>query len=255
MWRATGAHVQGASHLKVDTPCQDYCEYRRALIGSTPVLLVGIADGAGSARLSQLGSRACVEYLLQNVPSTITSVEVANEDTAGSWLSGVRQQLEQVAASEGCDLRDLACTVLFAILADATCIFVQLGDGAWIMDQYGQYSAATWPRGGEYANETTFITSTDWQKDLQFASIPGPVGAVAGFTDGLQRIALEMTSRIVHEPFFKPLFSVLRDTDDETSLISPLIEYLSSPSIRERADDDLTLVLACRSDPLSLPPC
>jgi serine/threonine protein phosphatase PrpC len=65
MWRAVGTSVAGTSHAELNIPCQDYSAYQRVVIGSTPALVIAIADGAGSARLSQVGAREAVEYLLR----------------------------------------------------------------------------------------------------------------------------------------------------------------------------------------------
>ena len=252
MWRAVGTYVQGTSHIKFDIPCQDYCSYERVVIGSTPALVVAIADGAGSAPLSQVGSREAVEHLLRVIPGSLSSILEASEKLARHWLHDTREHLDELAAQEGCDLRDLGCTILVAILGEFASFFAQIGDGAWIIERDGEYLAATWPSGGEYVNETTFLTSSNWAESIKCEFIAGRISAAAGFTDGLQRLALRFDSQSVYAPFFDPLFTVLRDTDDETTLISPLIQFLSSDRVADRTDDDKTLVLACRNDTLLL---
>jgi hypothetical protein len=142
---------------------------------------------------------------------------------------------------------------LFAVIGEFTSFFAQVGDGGWVVKKDEEYFAPTWPSGGEYVNETTFLTSANWEASLTFRIIFGSLSAVAGFTDGLQRLALQLDSRSVYVPFFEPLFQVLRVAEDETTLISPLIEFLSSQRVVERTDDDKTLVLACRIEPLLLP--
>jgi hypothetical protein len=255
MWRATGAHVVGTSHSKLEIPCQDYCGYERGFIGSSPVLILAIADGAGSARLSQVGARASVEHLLRNIPLKLPTLWEANQELAKQWLESTRQHLEQIATEQDCEMRDLACTILFAVLGEFVSFFAQVGDGGWIVQKDGEYFAPTWPSSGEYVNETTFLTSSNWGASFMFRNLYGGLSAVAGFTDGLQRLALRLDTQSVHVPFFEPLFTVLRSTEDETTLIAPLIEFLSSERVIERTDDDKTLILACRSEPLLLPQC
>lgn len=252
MWRATGAFVTGTSHVKLNRPCQDYCAYERTLLGSSPVLIIAIADGAGSARLSQVGARASVDHLLRSIPSQLDNILELNEQVARDWFGRTRQHLEEVALEQGCPVHDLACTMLFAVLGEAASFFAQIGDGGWVAQKHGEYIAPTWPRGGEYANETTFLTSADWSVALDCHMLYGKVAAVAGFTDGLQRLTLQMSSRTVFIPFFEPLFAALRTTEDETTLVSPLIQFLSSERVGERTDDDKTLVLACWIEPLFL---
>jgi hypothetical protein len=83
---------------------------------------------------------------------------------------------------------------------------------------------------------------------MQFKILIEPLSAVAGFSDGLQNVALHFASRSVHRPFFEGKFRALETTDDETSLLAPLMEFLASPALEERTDDDKTLVLACRQE-------
>ena len=252
MWRAVGTSVAGTSHIKLNVPCQDHCAYQRITIGSAQALLVAIADGAGSASLSDIGARAAVDHLLGVIPAELTDVLQLNEDLLKRWLASTRRHLDDVASDCGADLRELACTILVGVLGEFASFFAQIGDGAWIVQRGTEYFAATWPSDGEYVNETTFLTSPAWAESIKSRTVLGRMSAAAGFTDGLQRLALQFDSQSVHVPFFDPLFAVLRSADDETTLISPLIEFLSSDRIAERTDDDKTLVLACRADPLLL---
>jgi protein phosphatase 2C-like protein len=252
MWKAVGTSVTGTSHTDLQIPCQDYSAYARGVIGSAPSLTIAIADGAGSARLSHIGSRQAVEFLLRIIPSRLTSIYDIDAERVRNWLADTRSHLEKVSQDERCELRDLGSTILVAVLTDCLSIFAQIGDGAWVIERNGEYTAPTWPSDGEYVNETTFLTSSNWAESLKFEIVAGNISAAAGFTDGLQRLALQFDSRSVYAPFFEPLFRVLRDTDDDTSLISPLIQFLKSERLAERTDDDKTLVLACRTDPLLL---
>jgi serine/threonine protein phosphatase PrpC len=248
MWRAVGTSVVGASHQKLQIPCQDSCDYRSCVLGSERVLVVGIADGAGSAKASDIGSQKIVEYLLKKITDCGLALIEIQEQTAADWLQDARDHLHEFAVEQGIALHDLACTVLFAILGDSIAIFGQIGDGAWVIRSNGSYTAATWPSRGEYANQTTFLTSPNWRDVMQFKAVYEPLSVIAGFSDGLQDVALHFASRSVHAPFFDSKFEALGKTDDETSLKAPLIEFLSSAVLSERTDDDKTLVLACRQE-------
>jgi hypothetical protein len=252
MWKVTGAHVTGTSHVGSNIPCQDYCGYERAFIGASPVVIIAIADGAGSAGLSHVGAHATVDYLLRAIPKAMATICESNLMFAQDVFGAARQHLETVAVDHDSQPSDLACTTLFAILGEFSAFFAQIGDGAWVLEKDGKYLVPIWPEGGEYVNETTFLTSPNWLNAVRTHLAVGGITAVAGFTDGLQRIALHINAKSAFAPFFDPLFYVLRQTDDETSLISPLIGFLGSERIAERTDDDKTLVLACCKTPLLL---
>jgi hypothetical protein len=252
MWKAVGTSVAGTSHVESNVPCQDYSAYQRVVIGSAPALIIAIADGAGSARLSHVGAQEAVGNLLRIIPPGLRSVFDIDEHIARGWLNNTRIHLQRISTREDCELRDLGSTILVAVLTDLVSFFVQIGDGAWISKRNGEYIVATWPSDGEYVNETTFLTSANWVDSIKYEVVTGAVSAVAGFTDGLQRLALQFDSRSVHAPFFEPLFRILRAADDGNSLISPLKEFLVSDRVAERTNDDKTLVLACRMEPLFL---
>jgi hypothetical protein len=253
MWRATGACVIGTSHAANGKPCQDYCRYIHTIVGGSSVLAIAISDGAGSAQLSHVGSQATVDYLLDILPRRpIASLIDANEDFARDILKEVQGHLNLIAIDQGCDPADLACTVLLAVLGEFVSFFAQVGDGAWVMQKDGEYSVPIWPDNGEYVNETTFLSSPNWQERLGWCSAFGRISQVAGFTDGLERIGLHIATKSVFAPFFDPLFSVVRESADDKELRSALSEFLSSERVAARTDDDKTLVLACYHDPLML---
>lgn len=252
MWRVVGTSVVGASHEKRQTPCQDYCAYLSCALGNERALVIGIADGAGSAKASEIGSQETVEYVLRQIAKWGLSLSDIQEEIAVGWVQNARNHLDDVAAERELTVRDLDCTLLFAILTETRAIFCQVGDGGWIVKSNGCYHPATWPSGGEYANQTTFITSPNWREVLQFGVRRERLSAVAGFTDGIQNVALHFASRSVHVPFFDAKFKALETTEDETSLRAPLIEFLSSAALGERTDDDKTLVLACRQEVMLL---
>jgi hypothetical protein len=157
-----------------------------------------------------------------------------NEEEARRWFESTQQHIGDVASEQSAELRDLACTILFAVASESASFFAQIGDGGWVVQQDSEYFAPTWPVGGEYVNQTIFLTSPNWTAGMTCRMVLGGVSAIAGFTDGLQRLALQLDSKSVHVPFFDPLFAVLRAANDETSLISPLIEFLSQQTASGR---------------------
>jgi hypothetical protein len=69
---------------------------------------------------------------------------------------------------------------------------------------------------------------------------------IAVFSDGLQRLALNMAANTAHDPFFTPFFTVLSAATaaQEELLQTELAQFLQSPAVNERTDDDKSLVLA-----------
>jgi hypothetical protein len=68
----------------------------------------------------------------------------------------------------------------------------------------------------------------------------------------LQRLALHYEGRTAHAPFFRPMFAPVRAADPgrAETLSTQLAAFLGSQPVNARTDDDKTLVLATRREPL-----
>jgi serine/threonine protein phosphatase PrpC len=248
MWRVVPASVVGTSHERSGVPCQDAHDFLRINTGDDELLIIAVADGAGSAIHSEIGSSEAVQHLVTVIPhSDLNSVQITAEQVR-EWMRQVLNHLTTVAEREHTTLSQLACTLLLGIIGSNGAVFAQIGDGGWVVELDGTLVQGTWPQTGEFANITTFITTDMALDTMQFVRLEGSIGAVAGFTDGLQTLALNFAGRKPHAPFFQPMFDIIRACRDETSLIAPLQTFLASEAVTVRTDDDKTLVLACWRD-------
>jgi hypothetical protein len=249
MWKTLYRSVQGISHQRSGQPCQDNCAAREIELPGETVLVLACSDGAGSAEQSQVGSRLACDTLIDLVAAELRLAgamsRIASEQ-ALSWLGEVHKAIAAEADVRETDARQLACTLLFAVLGRSGAAFGQVGDGAIVVWQDGQYQPIFWPQSGEYVNTTNFITDPRYQTFLEFAWCDAPVDEVALFTDGLQMLGLDFRQRAAHGPFFSPMFEALRKQDRPEDLALPLQTFLESPELAERTDDDKTLVLATR---------
>jgi serine/threonine protein phosphatase PrpC len=293
-WRVAAASVCGASHEKTGQPCQD-AHHWAALPDGT--VLAAVADGAGSAALSEIGATVATQTAVQFLATALASHPPAPPEGRGSANIPVRPELaappeadknvrapaaalapdaeqlagpadaeesafkacliaavkaaraavEAEASARGTAARELACTLLVALVRPDFIAVAQVGDGAVVAaDASGEVFALTTPSSGEYLNETSFLTSPDIL-DLQVSVWRGALAHWAMFTDGLQMLALRMPGGTPHPPFFAPLFQFLATQPDPAQAQAALAGFLRSPRLRERADDDLTLLLAARS--------
>lgn len=250
MWRYVAASVQGASHLKANTPCQDYCTAIE--LHEANLLLLMCSDGAGSASRSELGSEISCRTLSDEIVRFAQrgghTLDVARE-TALEWLQAVRLKLETQANAIGLMPRDLACTLVAALVDDHGAAFLQIGDGSVVVvSGDSEYDVIFWPEQGEYANTTFFVTGPDAEDRLRVEVRSSLIRDIALFTDGLQHIALRYQSKTAHPPFFAPMFARLRADEDWSGLGEPLKKFLGSEAVTKRTDDDCTLVLASRCD-------
>lgn len=249
MWKVIAESVEGTSHRRTSKPCQDHCRAQPVRLAAETVLIVVCADGAGSAELSEIGSRlACdrffdVAYGAMSGGTSLTSVD---RSMLLEWYRATRQALKDEAAHRGVAARELACTLLTALIGHDHSTFAQVGDGSIVFWDGNRYESAFWPQTGEYANVTNFITQDSIDEVFEFVQRPGHLEEIAVFTDGLQRLALSFATRTVHQQFFKPMFDSLRTCEHADELIVPVRSFLDSERVNERTDDDKTLVLAAR---------
>lgn len=252
-WRYVCASVPGVAHLADDLPCQDAgVAHWLQPPDADSTLLLAVADGAGSAAQSGIGAALACRTLLAEWTRRLAQ-------PASDWTPAVAEQalrqvqtaLAQQAAALGLPIRALACTLLGAALTTDRALFLQIGDGAIVIGTGDGYRPVFWPQGGEYPNETHFVTDPNAAARLECCLLTEPVREVALLTDGLQALALHYHSRQAHLPFFRPLFQRLHDypaSRDPAELMAALERFLASPAINQRTHDDKTLILAVRHD-------
>jgi hypothetical protein len=238
MWKLVFGSVPGTSHIESGLPCQDYCA--GAVCGTT--LVATYADGAGSAELSQLGSKAAVNRFMEVAScDAMPTVEQVEE-----WVDAARKHLVEEAAANGSTPRQLACTFLAALVGDGWAAFVQVGDGVIVFDGPIGYDLAFWPDNGEYANTTRFLSDDDFRQHLRVEIVERRVSELAVLTDGLQMLALDIAGAKVHDRFFAPLFNTVRNGSDDAALQNALLNFMNSKRVNDRTNDDKTLLLATR---------
>jgi hypothetical protein len=244
-WNVIAASVIGVSHEKAALPCQDAHRWVTLPDGT---LLVAVADGAGSAALGELGAAVAVDCAIRTMVRRAIDGHgghAVDLDALANVLQAARASLETEAACRQADLRELACTLILTTCGPNGVVAAQVGDGAVIAaGSAGRLVAVTRPPEAEYANETTFLISDEYLATAQFVQCPDRTARLAVFTDGLQRLALNFPQGEPHAPFFEPLFRFAAAATDLEAATVQLAQFLKSPRIVERADDDLTLLLA-----------
>lgn len=211
------------------------------------MLSLFVSDGAGSAQRGGEGAELAVEaasaWLSDRVRQGAFEL---NEALAVDIVLVIKERILAVAAAHSLTERDYACTFLGALSMENATLIMQIGDGGVAVDCGEGLEVPLVPMTGEYANMTWFVTDEDAVNVLETHFIPAQALKVAAFTDGIQRLALNLTDNTPHEPFFTPFFNVMASVSSQQAAMLPalLVEFLGSPSVNERTDDDKTLVLA-----------
>ncbi|MEH2338158.1 PP2C family serine/threonine-protein phosphatase [Nostoc sp.] len=248
-WKAVRDCAIGTSHQNQGIPCQDYVDY----LIFDDVIVGAVADGAGSAKYSDVGAKLAVETVLkcffeinEYPQKQAFSQPLSKEEAQKVFAEIVNQvitELQKQADEKDYSVNDLACTLLIFV-ANSDCIAaMQIGDGFIVMrSQESEYQLLFQPDKGEFVNETTFITSTNAVKDMKVKVVSEKQEFICVSTDGLEKVAIRLSDWEPFSPFFKPLEEYLHEPVDPKE-DKYLTEFLNSERLNSRTDDDKTLLL------------
>lgn len=258
-WRYVLSTVRGTSHVTHDKPCQDwaYCNVHQDG-ANKPVLVALVSDGAGSAVRSDDGAQAVCQMFVNELGECFKddgTLRQIDEQFMKNFFTYFRNAMLRLAEADDGNVADFACTFLVALIGENHAVFAQLGDGAIVFSPLGdceRRELAFEPLRGEYANMTHFVTESDAAQHLQYEFLPDRIGEVALFTDGIERLALNLQTMQPHPPFFRPMFAPVRQATADgmlSDLSLTLTNFLDSEAVNSRTDDDKTLILASRCLP------
>jgi serine/threonine protein phosphatase PrpC len=248
-WRAIGASITGSGHKSSAIPCQD-----AHLISSTSdgLLIIAVADGAGSAKYADRASQLCVKNAVEAIYPSLGENKLGEHELAcllrGAFRS-VRESLINEAnvntsGKANDNLAEYSSTLLICLITPLHVATLHIGDGAAVgQDRDGSLLLLSAPQHGEFINQTRFITDSDFAERSSFNVCPAEqLIAIALFTDGIEQLAIAGKK----EPFtgfFLPLFGYGRNPSASSEVIS---SFLQSERVCNRTDDDKTLVIATR---------
>lgn len=245
-WRWVAASVTGQAHLARGEGGQD--AYRVQSLGGAGLVLA-VSDGAGSASQAAHASAWLCDEACRWCAAQVRAGEKLDAQALLTFLQG---GLQTEADALGVPRRELAATLGLAVVRSEGAWCFGVGDSAVLADWDAEDGKGTglrpvfWPQQGEYANQTLFVGEIT-SEQAQTRTLSG-VRALALLTDGLHPAALQLAERQAHAGFFAPLLSALQGAapGDLPALQRSLAALLDSGRMRERSDDDKTLVLALR---------
>ena len=250
-WHVVGASVSGTSHQEMGTPCQDAHAFR---ISPTGELIIAIADGAGSAPHSAEGAALVVQCAVDSLSwacqqGALGDAEVGQVAMRQCFADAIRA-LEELALEKGIPISQFATTLTCSVVTADMAVLGQIGDGFVVaQDEENMMFSLSRPQRGEYANEAYFLSTPQAMSYVDISVHIMDMRALALSTDGLLRLALRLPGYEPHQPFFTPLFNFIRDVEDEELGTRQLYEFLVSPRVCARTEDDKTLILISRDPP------
>ncbi|WP_427160530.1 PP2C family serine/threonine-protein phosphatase [Aliinostoc sp. HNIBRCY26] len=255
-WKAITRSATGTSHQSQKMPCQDYgCSriFNDVIVGA-------VADGAGSAKYADVGSKLTVETVIkcfsdineypenqeeieQNFSQPLCQAEA--EKLFTKIVNGVIQELNEQASKEDYLINDLACTLLVFVATPHWLAAMQIGDGFMVVrpEKSEEYKLLFHPDKGEFANETTFITSKNALQEMKVCVMAEEQAFICASTDGLEKVAIRLHDWTPFPPFFKPFEEYLHETPNPKEDYQYIDDFLNSERLNSRTDDDKTLLL------------
>ena len=251
-WHVSRASVTGTSHIRAGLPCQDSSNHHVA----GDVLIAAVADGAGSAAKSDVGSSLAAEVSVRTAELLLQETHdhsphpihaTCLKRVVYGAVEQTRRELHHEAKCLDVDVRELATTLLLMVHTQNILAAGQIGDGAMVVSEgAGDYVTFITPQRGEYANQTNFVTTPEAMSrlDIRIEQMGNGLSRLAMFTDGLQNLVLRASDDSPHAPFFDPVFAWMGSQPGSVDTDQKLAAFLKSPRVTSRADDDLTLLLA-----------
>jgi serine/threonine protein phosphatase PrpC len=246
-WQAVAVSTKGTKHERSKQPCQDYGDYR--ILSNGQVIVGAVSDGMGSASHSEVGSKLAVRVVLEELESRDwKSRPEYDRDVKVIFDSSIRQvkkAFELHAWSENYPVQTLACTLLAFVATPEWLIAMQVGDG-FIVAQTGDENLQLLfkPDKGEFANETTSVTSSNVFSEAKVSVNSNPYSFICVSTDGIENISL--IKREGWKPFgkfFSPLQRHMQSDESLERKREDLEKFLNSEKLNQKTDDDKTLLL------------
>jgi hypothetical protein len=156
-----------------------------------------------------------------------------------------RTDIARVADEQGHAFREYATTLSAMVGNKDAAGYIQIGDGVMVAGP--DWHVLIPPQNGEHADETVFITCTDWLAWLQTNIVPTPPATVVLMTDGFRDLVVKPFILTPNAPFFASVATSLADGETDESGFHPdfsqrLTTFVSSDGVRTRTDDDISVV-------------
>ncbi|MDO4328919.1 MAG: protein phosphatase 2C domain-containing protein [Lachnospiraceae bacterium] len=253
--------LQGLSHVKKGTPCQDYSDVR--IMKNRGLVIGGIADGLGSCPLSHWGAYIAVTEALDYVENAVRMQGSHLEEEQihvilNEAFETAARKVEEAADQAMQAVRNLQSTLTVALYDGSSLYCCHVGDdGVVAQTQSGVVKLATRRLKGEEASSVYPLQTGKWEI-TKLTSVAGFVMATDGVLDAFAMMYPDFNKinyfNRIYYPFMEPAIYGLAGRNRKAAAEDTLEyykRYLSSRGYQSKITDDLTLVAVIASDTLS----
>lgn len=262
-----GYSLQGASHVEMNVPCQDFNDFK--YIEGADIIVAAIADGVGSCPLSHWGSctavRAAIDYTEKEIRKLYRGKKLKLTEypeipaILGSAFSYASNFVEDFAEQQNRPVSAFMSTLTLALYDGDNLYCQHVGDdGVVAQFKDGSVEMVTQRIKGEEASSVYPLQSGKkfWQFSKTDADKRGPVVAFVMATDGVLDAFVMSNDAYANVEgccggIYYPFMERSVYTEDKQHKVSPrraeeaLSYYLSrmkSSEYRRQVTDDLTLL-------------
>lgn len=248
-WKYAHASVIGTSHVNDKKAKQDFCLVEEKVINGVNYLFSAVADGAGSAKYSDVSSKYLCKLFIRKIKHWLIDNEIntLERDTILSWFIRFQNVIKRAAKIYKIDsIKEFATTFLFAVLSEKGNIFVQIGDGIIAKGNSDELKCIFLPQNGEYLNATFFATEKNISENFLFEYNSDVIERLVMHTDGIELISFNFALQKPHVGFFNPIFNQLIESHTigfNQDVSDFIFGFLNCERVNNRTDDDKTLVV------------
>lgn len=268
-----GVSYRGDSHIKSNTPCQDFHSFKKVNnIWSIAI----VSDGAGSKANSDTGSKAvCMAftYYLEQLLTTNKAYSDGSIPNEKTWdiefrtlLNLFQKEMKIQFVKPDKNFDSFAATIIILVYSPKGYMAAHIGDGRASVKYSNEWHSIMTPHKGEEANQTIFSTTIEFSKNpgLKMSGIYVPetcvseeaIEAFALMSDGVECGAYATYQKIdlpdgdfrvedINTPrgnTLETVLSILDKLSEEERQIA-LVNFITSYKELTREPDDKTLLI------------
>ncbi len=241
-WRVSGLVRRGKSHQRHGKECQDAI----FMLSEKKRVSIALSDGAGSAKLSSIGSKIVTETLSKAFFNDFERLwDIREKEDLPRIISSLsKSAIQNEINKSGGNMEDYNSTLLLFAAKGKRAIMAHIGDGIAILKEKNDFKVLSKPENGEFANQTFFIGENDCERHIKVQSfiIERPSMTLFLMSDGAEKCYY---SRARDELFSLNSLEFLAASSmlfDSNMMSSPLERTFDE--IERFSDDDISMIVA-----------
>lgn len=241
-----GMSLQGRSHKKTNTPCQDSNHF--CYLENEKILITAIADGVGSCVWSHWGSYVAVDAVIQSLKRMIAAISKGEvlkieslskeqiESIFNTAFSDARQAVEDLADREQQSVYNFQSTLTVALYDGSRLTCCHIGDdGIVAQGTSGKYQMITQRIKGDEANSVVTLQSGKWFITTTSTEVTGFLMSTDGILDFY--VMNQAMDNRVYYPFFEACIYSMEPK--QISNASEAVEAAMRETQKNLLDDEL----------------